>query len=206
MSSIRKTMRRKARRVFRLRRTSKEGGLKMNKLRRTLRKMFAGGVKMFFFSHGKVVSDAHNQQANNTSLRTSCGRLSRLVAMGEKKNKTRKKVEMNTKENTLHQDKSCEAQAEKRIISVLAHEKTFVSNRVKRGRVICVGLARDIFSFGRSVSDAHNQQASNTSFDLVMTGEKKNKIRRKIEMNKLRKTLRRGARSIFIWEECFRYK
>ena len=146
--------------------------LRMNKLtKKTLRR----GARSIFC--GKVVPDAHNQQANNTSFG--------LVMTGEKKNKTRRKVEMNTKENTLHQDKSCEAQAEKRIISVLAHGKIFVSNRAKRGEVICVGLARDIFSIGRRVSDAHNRQANNTLFGLVMTDEKKNKIRRKIKMNNI---------------------
>ena len=87
MSSIRKTMRRRARVVFRLRRINKEGGLKVNKLRKTLRKVFAEGVKTVF-SHGKVVSDTSNQQANNT--------LFGLVMMGKKTNKMRRKIKMSS--------------------------------------------------------------------------------------------------------------
>ena len=105
MNNIRKTMIKRARRVFRLRKINKGRDVKMSNIKNELRKakgkafkrqmndacfyvreLFARVVKTFF-SHGKVVSDAHNQQANNTS--------SSLLIMGEKKNKGRREIKMN---------------------------------------------------------------------------------------------------------------
>ena len=98
---------------------------------------------------------------------------------------------MNNTEKTLQQDKSCEEQAEKIKTSGVGHGKALMKDRVKRGKGICMRLARDIFSFGRKVSDASSRQANNTSFGLVMMGEKKNKVRRKLRMNNLIEKARR---------------
>ena len=117
MNNIKEIVRKRVRGIFRLRRINKGRNLKMNKLKKTLRKtkgeafkrkmnkerfrikeLFAGDVGDIF-SIGKSVSEMSRQKINSTSFNGTpnalFGRSPRLVATEGQESKTRRKIEMN---------------------------------------------------------------------------------------------------------------